>query len=268
MSAAFSVGSSGRSGLRPGRGRFFSTLVCDMRLQSRNGFYYATAFVTAIYALALSQLSGGQAGFEIGSLFPIFVLDSMLVGTFYFVAGQVLLEKGEGTLQAQVVSPLRPWEYLASKVLTLTLLALVQYGVLVGIFQGFTPGTLFFIVGIALASTMYVLVGFVSVARYTSVTDYLIPSIPYTGLMLLPLGLYVLSGLDGWGFLAYVVYVHPMEGPLQLLSAAFQEVAAWQLVYGVAYSAVWVYVLYRLSLRAFDRHIVGEAGSGKDTEAS
>ena len=34
--------------------------------------------------------------------------------------------EGEGTLMAQVVSPLRVWEYLASKVITLTLLSLVE----------------------------------------------------------------------------------------------------------------------------------------------
>ncbi|MFL5733533.1 MAG: ABC transporter permease [Chloroflexia bacterium] len=270
MSAAFGVRSRRSSGAGARRGRLFATLRCDMRLQFRNGFYYATAFVTAIYALALSQVSGGQIGLNIAALFPVFVLDSMLVGTFYFVAGQVLLEKGEETLQAQVVSPLRPWEYLASKVVTLTLLTVVQYLVLLGVFQGFSlaPGTLFFIAGLALASTMYVLVGFISVARYTSVTDYLIPSILYTGFMLLPLGLYVLSGLNGWGFLAYVAYLHPMEAPLQLLRAGFEEIAAWQVVYGLAYSVVWICLLYRLSLRAFDKHIVGAAGSGKEKDAS
>jgi hypothetical protein len=38
----------------------------------------------------------------------------------------ILLEKGEGTLEAQVFTLLRTWEYLASKISTLTLLALVE----------------------------------------------------------------------------------------------------------------------------------------------
>src|SRR4051794_35315548 len=103
MSAAFGAraGAPSGAGVEAVEGRLIATILCDVRLQFRNGFYYATAFVTAIYALALSQVSGEPLGLSIATLFPVFVLDSMVVGTFYFVAGQVLLEKGEGTLQAQ-----------------------------------------------------------------------------------------------------------------------------------------------------------------------
>ena len=33
--------------------RLGATMWCDVRLQLRNGFYYATAFVTLVYGLAL-----------------------------------------------------------------------------------------------------------------------------------------------------------------------------------------------------------------------
>ena len=248
-------------GTSTGAGRLLSTVWCDIRLQFRNGFYYATAFVTLAYALLISQLNGGSE-INLVTLFPVVVLDSMVVGTFYFVAGLVLLEKGDGTLEAQVVSPLRPVEYLASKVITLTLLTTAQYLVLTILFAGLSLGTLAFTAGVVLASTMYVLTGFISVARYTSISEYLVPSIPYTGFLLLPLVVYALGLGQGTTFLSYLIYVHPLEAPLKLLQIAFLPVEAWQLAYGVLYSGLWIYLLGRLSLWSFGRFVVARAGTG------
>lgn len=48
------------------------------------------------------------------------MLGNLPLATFFFIAGLVLLEKGEGTLEAQIVTPLTAGGYLASKILTLT----------------------------------------------------------------------------------------------------------------------------------------------------
>ncbi len=239
--------------------RILATIWCDVRLQARNGFYYATAFVTAVWALGLSQLSGGSLGIGIDTLMPAFVLDSMLVGTFYFMAGLVLLEKGEGTMEAQVVSPLRAGEYLLSKIITLASLSVGQYLLIALIFHGFTLGLLFLGAGVGLASAIYVLVGFASVARYNSVSDYLFPSVLYAGPLLLPLAAYVLQP-GGW--VGYLVYLHPLEAPLQLIRAAFGPVEGWQIAYGVLYSGLWIWLLYRWSLGQFFRFVVSKAGAG------
>ncbi len=37
----------------------------------------------------------------------VFVLGNMTIGTFYFMAGLVLLEKGDGVLEGLIVTPLR-----------------------------------------------------------------------------------------------------------------------------------------------------------------
>ena len=195
-------------------------------------------------------------------LLPVFVLDSMLIGTFYFVAGQVLLEKGEGTVEAQVVSPLAPWEYLASKAVTLAGLALAQYLVLVGVYAGFNGGHRVLVAGVVLASTLYVLVGFISVARYSSVSEYLFPSLVYAGLIILPLAVYVLGSQGGLGALAYLAYLHPMQGPLELLKAAFLPATPWQIVYGIAWSGLWIGVLGWAAVQSFRRFVVARAGVG------
>ena len=92
-------------------------------------------------------------------------------------------------------------------------------------------------------------VGFVAVARYSSINEYLLPSALYVGALLLPLGPYV-TRWDTWP-----VYLHPLQAPLVLMQAAFQPVDAWKLAYGVLYSALWIGLACRFSLRSF-RHFV------------
>ena len=47
----------------------------------------------------------------------------MLLATFVFLAGLLLIEKGQGTLEGLIVTPLRSSEYLLAKILSLTVLA-------------------------------------------------------------------------------------------------------------------------------------------------
>ena len=85
--------------------RLLRTIVIDVRLQFRNGFYYASAFVAVVLVLFLSQLRA----VDLGPWWPAIILENLVINAFYFMAGLVLLEKGEGTLEALVVTPLRDW---------------------------------------------------------------------------------------------------------------------------------------------------------------
>src|SRR5215213_6550085 len=155
--------------------RLLSTIRCDLRLQHRNGFYYATAFVVAVYALGLSQLHPAGAGLNLTWLLPALMLNNLMI-SFYFIGALVLLEKTEGTLTAQVVSPLRASEYLAAKVITLTTLALVYNLAVVALVVGSRFGALELIAGVGAAAALMAMAGFVAVARYESVNEFLLPS--------------------------------------------------------------------------------------------
>ena len=115
------------------------------------------------------------------------VLGNLVMINFYFVAGLVLLEKGEGTLEAQVVTPLASWEYLAAKTLTLAALAVVEQVVIVwsAYGGGFAAGPL--VAGVVLAGVLYTLTGFLLVARYRSINEFMFPSVFFTTVLSLPL---------------------------------------------------------------------------------
>jgi len=260
--------------------RLTSTMKWDVRLQWRNGFYYATLVVVVIWTLLFSQIPVQMFG-EIGRsslawLLPVTVLSNLLVSTFYFIGGLLLLEKGEGTLEAQIVTPLRSGEYLLSKLSTLTLLAVVENGLLVGIIYTLIlrPWTaleqslsalntellgslLFFIAGLVLAAIILCLAGFLVVIRYDSINEYLLPSILVTTVLMLPMVAY-LAGWQSWLF-----YLHPLQTSLLLLQAARQPLPAWQLLFALIYSLLWVWLLFRAANKAFYRFVVIKQGVAK-----
>ena len=231
--------------------RLAATIRLDLRLQVRNGFYHAVAFVLLCWLVLLTQLPE----FDWGYLLPAIVFGNLVMVNFYFVAGMLLLENSEGTLEAQVVTPLSSWEYLASKIVTLAGLALIEQFVIVwaAYGSGFAGPPL--VTGTVLAAILYTLAGFVLVVRYESINEYLFPSVLFVMLLSLPL-LHYFNLWDTW-----LLYLHPLRAPLVLLTGAFRPIPPWQYAYGVLYSLLWAALLLVASRRSFDHSVVNRSGS-------
>jgi fluoroquinolone transport system permease protein len=231
--------------------RLLATLICDFRLQWRNGFYAVTAFVVVFWVVIASQVPA--EGFQ--WLIPAMIAGNLVVNTFYYIAGLVLLEKGEGTLEAQVVTPLRPGEYLLSKLLSMLVLSLAENLLIVTLWAGFGYRLLPLVLGILLASALYILVGFIAVTRYDSINEFLMPSVLVTTLLLIPL-------LDGFGLVSSpLFYLHPVQAALVLMRAAFLPAGALEIIYGLLYSAAWIALVFVVSQRAFHRFVVVKQGA-------
>lgn len=232
--------------------RFASTVRLDLLLQKRYGFFYAGAFVTGVWISLLLPLPDPLLKLAV----PLIVFTDLAVVGFYFIVGMVLFEKSEATLFALISTPLRFREYLASKLLTLTALAVVisLVVVVVGYGLGFNP--VLFLAGVVLASLISALVGFITVAPFDSISSYLVPS----SLALVPLGLPVFYFLGLWTHPLF--YFFPTQGALLLLGGAFApaSLAAWQVAYALVYGAIWIAGLVFLAHRAFDRYIVARKG--------
>jgi fluoroquinolone transport system permease protein len=243
--------------------RILAVLRWDLSLQYRYGFYYVSLFTIVLMVLLLSQIPLQNLAF----LLPIFVLSAMLATTYYFMGALVLLEKGENALQGLVVTPLHAGEFLLARVASLTGLALVEtllivvpvYGFLYGYRAGFGVGfhfnLLWLLAGMVLLGALYSLLGFVAIAPYDAVNEYLLPSVAYLILLMLPLIDY--AGL--WQ--SVVFYLHPLQPALLLLRAAFMPAAPWQIVYGLVGSLFWTAVAFAWARHAFQQFVVRAAGT-------
>lgn len=232
--------------------RFFSTMRLDALLQLRYGFYYAAAFVTLLWIALLHSLPG--PALELAVPFVVFA-DLAVVG-YVFIAGAVLFEKGEKTLFALVSTPLRLREYLASKLATLTALAVVMSLAVVVSTRGADFDTAPLVLGVIFTSLISLLLGFIVVSPFTSISAYLIPGQLPAMVLMAPLA--YLFGL--WE--SPVLYVIPTHGSLLLLGDAFGtlRLSTWQLSYAVLYQLLWIGGLVLLAYRAFDRYVVPEGG--------
>ena len=76
-----------------------------------------------------------------------------------------------------MISPLGDRGYLASKVVTLSLLAVVTSTLVAVLGHGPTPQLGVLIIGVGLSASLFVLIGFVAVARYDSVNEYFLSAV-------------------------------------------------------------------------------------------
>ena len=230
--------------------RLAATLRTDVRLQLRNGFYYAVAFVLALFAVLITQLPE----FDWAPWLAPVIFGNLVTATYFFVGGLVLLEKGEGTLEAQVVTPLRVGEYLGSKVITLTALSVVENLVMVVLVSGLQYSFLPLILGIVCSSAIYILLGFLAAARYDSINEYIMPSVMFVTVLSIPYLDYFGIWQTPW------MILHPLQGPLIIMKAAFLPVGPGEFVAGLISSIVWIGGALVLAKRAFRRFVIQKEG--------
>jgi fluoroquinolone transport system permease protein len=233
--------------------RLLSTLRWDMVIQYRHGFYFASAFFVVVWVALLSQLPP-DSGLDLARLIPALMLLNLIITTFYYMGALVLLEKADGALVGMVVSPLRDYEYLAAKTGSLTLLGLAE-SLLIVVAVARSPLNWGFLVGGAtLLGCFYTLIGFVAIVGYDSINEYLMPSVPFVILLILP----VIDHLGLWQ--SPLFYLHPVQPMLVLMRGAFAALEPWEVVYGSVGSLAWLGIALYSAQRRFDHFVVRTAG--------
>ena len=225
----------------------------DVRLQARYGLYTVYAVLTVAFVVGL-RLLGPELRTDAAVL--LVVTDPTILG-FYFIASMVLFEKQEGVLDALVTSPLGDRGYLASKAVTLSLLAVIASTLVAVLGHGTTTQLGLLVAGVTLSASLFVLVGFVAVARYDSVNEYFISAVGWGTVLFLPLV----------GYLGLVetplFYLLPAQPVLLLVEGGFRSLPTWQVAYGLGYLVVGNALAYLWARRSFRRYIVRGGDPGR-----
>ena len=231
--------------------RLWPALRMDFSMHARYGFYYAAAFVAAVWIAILRALPAGY----LDTAIPFIIFADLGIVGMTFIGGQVLFEKAERTLYALVTSPLTFGEYLASKLISLTAMAWVASIAVVVSCRGSNFRVLPLCAGIVLTSLVALVVGLIAVAPYQSISTFIMPLQLYVMVMSLPL-------LDYFGWVrSPLFYLLPTQGALILLRSGFVPVNAWQVVYAVAYQILWIAFLIRWAEVRFERYIIARQGT-------
>jgi fluoroquinolone transport system permease protein len=225
--------------------RLLHSLRWNIVLQFRHGFYYVSAFYLLIMVALLRQIPPelGLSYLQSG-----FVALNLLLN-YFFIAALVLLERSEGVLAGLVVTPLRSGEYLMAKVLSLLLLGMLESMLIVVFSFGMVPQPLLILAGMALLSAFYTLIGFVIVARFRLMNEYILPAGALLALLLLPL----LDHFHIWQSAFFSL--HPLQPMLVLLRAGFLPATPWELCYGFLGSLTWVVLCFLWARRSHTRFV-------------
>ena len=227
--------------------RLASTLRLDATLQVRHRVYLIVLGATLGLALAIRSVVTPE---QLEFFMPVLVMYGVSLTTVFLVGVLLLLERSEGTLSVVMVSPLRPSEYLASKLITLAGLALVESTIVAVVAYGLGWSFGWFVLAVVMRASMGVGVGVAVGVRYSSITRFLFPGILASLAFDLP---------NFWYFEIWptsLFYLWPSMPPLLLAKSAFFAVEPLQLVYAFVYGPLVVGAALFWASRSIDRFVV------------
>ena len=239
--------------------RLGAALRLDALAQSRNRLYAISIAVAAVGAAMLGWLSTPER--LVGTV-PLALLAFVGGSTLLYVVAMLVLERADGTLAALLVSPLRPWEYLTSKVLSLTAIALLEAAIVVGgawvwLDRGGPvplPNVPLLVAGVVALGAMHVLAGVVLAVPHPRLMDVLVPMSLVALFFQLPAAYFVGAADSPWLLLV------PTGPATMLVRGAFVRLEPWQWVYAVGGSLGVLGVLAPWSLRRFETHVTRAGG--------
>ncbi len=239
--------------------RLITAMRTDVKVQVRTNLYTIGIGAGAIVAVALAWLATPE---QLPSFVPALMLIVVGGSTLLYVGAMILFEKDQGTLNANIVSPLRTSEYLWSKIITLTTLATLEAIVMIGgallimsFSEAVTPPRIpFLLAGIIGIGVLYTLIGIVLIVRFDTITDYLIPMAGVAVVLQLPF-LYFL----GWVRHPLLLII-PTSAPTVLMQGAYAPLAPWEWLYAIGYTAALILGLALWAPRAFHRHVIMKVG--------
>lgn len=235
--------------------RLLSQIKIDIRIQLRNKFYTLGIIISIMIGFGLYQLATPS---QFPSVVPALLLIVIGGTTMLYVAGIIIFEKDEGTLNATIVSPLTTQEYLWSKIVTLTLLATIESVIMIGgavlilnnSFEINLPNIGILLFGIITIGVMYTLIGIIVIVRYDRISDFLMPMAAIIIFLQLPF-------LHFWGVVEHSVFLLiPTSAPTQLMQGGFIPLSTEYWIYGVVYSAFAITGLVKWAISAFNKHII------------
>lgn len=226
--------------------RLINTIKYDVLSQFRYGFYYAYIAILILYYGLLTNIPT-----ELRNDIEVLIIfsDPSAVG-YFIIGGILLLEKDQNTMENLFVTPIRIYEYIFSKVISLTFLAvLITIIILLTTWDG--PLHLFtLLLGVILTSIFFTLLGLTAAVYSNSLNEYLLKAPLIVSVFYLP----VLEYLN--------IYHHPLfnlipgKASLVLLEGGFEELEPLSLIYAIAILSAWIVLAYLLAHRSFYKRII------------
>lgn len=227
--------------------RLKGALITDFKFQLKQGFYIIYVLLTVMYMVILSLLPASYKKL----ILPLLIYsDPAFVGLF-FIGGIIMLEKIQGVIYYLIITPLYIKEYLLSKILSLSGLAVIA-GLAITLSSGYKGHVnyIFMCLGVFLASTFFILIGVIVVTTCRTLNQYIVNMIPAMLILTIPC-----VSLLGSGY-AYVWTIFPSVTGLRILLGAFYQLNIMEMICLVGYLLLWDWLLFHKVVHIFKNKIV------------
>jgi fluoroquinolone transport system permease protein len=181
---------------------------------------------------------------------PLLVFSDPSVLGLFFIGGIIMLEKEQGVMMVIVVSPLKTIEYLLAKVISLGIISVLAAVAITGFSNYENVNWILLITATMLTSGIFTLFGVMINAGCHTVNQYLLKTIPYMLVFVLPC-----FTLIGFPF-SDLFTVIPAVAALRLMFGAFTEIIWYEALALVLYLIGLNYLFLRLTIRVFENKIV------------
>ncbi|MFB0920132.1 MAG: ABC transporter permease [Oscillospiraceae bacterium] len=180
-------------------------LMGDVAFQFKYGFYFIYLLFSLLYiglVFAFNEAWRGKA-----AILMIFS-DPSAMG-LYFMGAIVLFEKSERVLDSIAISPVKPFEYVLSKLCSIGLISTVV-SLAIGIPAGIVKNPLAFISGVFLCSCLFSAVGLIIACKTTTLNQFVLATVPAEILINFPAIIWLFWYKENW------LLIHPGVSMLAL----------------------------------------------------
>ena len=153
--------------------RLKKLIAGDIKFQIKYGFYFLYAVLTILYSAVLLSLPQ-QWRDRIATL--LIFSDPAAMGMF-FMGAIVLLEKSQRVLCTLAVSPVRPAEYILSKLISIGIISVIAAVVIAAAIGKKHIGLL--VVGTVVTSVVFTLLGMIVATKITSLNQFILWTVPF-----------------------------------------------------------------------------------------
>ncbi len=162
--------------------RVFAATRNDMRYQAKYGFYLLYVLISALYVGVLMACPKEYRG-VVASV--IVLTDPAMLGTF-FIGGIWLLEKSEGLHRFYLIAPLRGFEYIGAKAVSLAVISTLAADAIVLAAFGVSANYLLLSAAILLGSATFTTIGLWVASFSKSLNHYMLLAVPLETFIALP----------------------------------------------------------------------------------
>ncbi len=205
-----------------------NAIKSDFKFQYKEGFFLIYLIICIIYLVILSVLPSSILPLVLSILI---YSDPAGIGLF-FIGGILMLERRQGIINYLNVTPLLTQEYILSKIITLSGIAVVV-SLIITFFSSITESVNYFVLitSTFLTANFFTMIGILIAITCTNLNEYFIKIIPWMILLSIP--------CIGLIFIPYteLLSIIPSVASLQLIIGAFYGITT------IKYILLTVYLL-------------------------